>query len=111
MKKSIVSALALAGIFGATLASAGGVPQYVGELSGSQMIDREITIQPNAKWVNVRNGETVKFTDAATGKTFAWRFDTPTWAVFDLAEVAPKGVLAEQHLTAFVSQDPFTNDD
>ena len=110
MKKSILTAIALAGLFGATLASAG-VPRYVGELADGQTYDREITIKADAKWVNVRSGETVKFTDAATGKSFVWRFDTPGSEAFDLAAFAPRGSLAEQHLTAYVSQNPADNDD
>ena len=111
MKKSMVSTLALAGLFSASLAGAAGVPQFVGEAGDSRAVDREITIQPDAKWVNVRNGETVKFKDVASGKSFVWHFDTPTWAVIDLAAVAPRGALGEAHLVAYVAQDPYTNDD
>lgn len=110
MKKSILSTIALAGLFGATLASAG-VPRYVGELADGQIYDREITIKPDAKWVNVRSGETVKFTDVASGRSFVWRFDTPGSEVFDLAAFVPRGSLAEQHLMAYVGQNPSDNDD
>ena len=112
MKKSILSTIALAGIFGATLAGAAGMPKYIGELADGQSYDREISIKPDAKWVNVHSGETVKFTDVASGRSFVWRFDTPRGSeVFDLAAVAPRGALAEQHLTAYVDQNPSDNDD
>ena len=39
MKKSMVSTLALAVLFGSSLASAAGVPQYVGEAGDSRLGD------------------------------------------------------------------------
>lgn len=65
-------------------------------------VERVIKIAPGAKWVNVTEGETVKFIDEASGKSFAWRFDTIV-GVFDLSRVAPAGVLAGHHVDAYVA--------
>ena len=52
---------------------------------------RQITISPQTKWVNVTDGETVKFD--VNGKTFAWNVDTfGTDTVFDLAKIAPADI-------------------
>jgi hypothetical protein len=52
---------------------------------------RQITIFPQTKWVNVTDGETVKFD--VNGKTFAWNVDTfGRDTSFDLAKIAPTGI-------------------
>ena len=66
------------------------VDQDFGSASEEQNAERVIKIAPDAKWVNVTEGETVKFIDEASGKSFAWRFDTIV-GVFDLSRVAPAG--------------------
>jgi len=55
--------------------------------------------------VDVKSGETVKIVAAASGKSSVWRFDMRNFAVFDLAAVAPRGVLGREHLTVYVPQD------
>ncbi len=111
MKKSILSVLAVAGLTAAAIGHAGGLPLYYGETADAQDAERTIVIKPDAKWVNVTSGETVKFVDADSGRSFAWRFDAPGPEVFDLVAVAPPGVISKQHLTAYVAQDPFDHDD
>ena len=78
MKKSILSVAAAIGLAGGTIAYAEGSPMFYGSQGDEQSYDRVITIKPEAKAVNVTSGETVKFVDAASGKSFVWRFDTPT---------------------------------
>ena len=70
--------------------------------------DRVITIAPGAKWVNVTRDETIKFVDAASGKSFVWRFDTLA-NVFDLGRVAPTGFLGERHIDVYVGFNPRYN--
>src|SRR5690349_8652242 len=55
--------------------------------------NRVIQITPQTKWVNVAQGEDVKFIDTATGESFVWDFDTTNALSFDLASVAPSGTL------------------
>ena len=78
------------------------VDQDFGSASDDRSADRVIKIAPDAKWVNVAEGETVTFIDEASGKSFAWKFDTIV-KVFDLAKVAPEGALTGHHVDAYVA--------
>jgi hypothetical protein len=78
------------------------VDQDFGSVSEEQNAERVIKIAPDAKWVNVTEGETVKFIDEASGKSFAWRFDTIV-AVFDLNRVVPEGMLVGHQVKAYVA--------
>ncbi len=53
---------------------------------------RQVSVTAATKWVNVTNGETVRF--IADGKNFTWYFDTfdQTSTSFDLSAIAPKDV-------------------
>ena len=78
------------------------VDQDFGSASEAQNAGHVIKIAPDAKWVNVTEGETVEFIDEASGKSFAWRFDTIV-GVFDLSRVAPAGILAGHPVKAYVA--------
>jgi hypothetical protein len=99
-----LSGLVFALVLGLAVQPALAVPvdQDFGSPSEEGNAERVIKIAPDAKWVNVTEGETVKFIDEASGKSFAWRFDTIV-AVFDLGRVAPAGVLAGHHVDAYVA--------
>jgi Heavy-metal resistance protein CzcE len=88
-------------------ASAMGIPvdRDFGSVSEEKYANRVITIAPDAKWVNVTQDEIIKFVDAATGKSFAWTFDTIV-RVFDLGSVAPDGILSGHHVDAYVAVNP-----
>src|SRR5258706_15932067 len=92
--KHVVAVTSL--LWGLTMASAGNVAlavpidQDFGSASEEKNAERVIKIAPDAKWVNVTEGETIKFIDEASGKSFAWKFDTIV-AVFDLNRVVPAG--------------------
>ena len=62
--------------------------------------ERSIALPAGAKWVNVKQGETVKFTVGSV--EFAWRFDGRSSRSFDLREVAPAGSLAGE-VTVYVA--------
>ena len=64
--------------------------------------EREIVLPPDAKYVNVNDGEIVKITDSATGKSFVWNVDTLTSTELPLSKVAPAGVLSHD-VEAYVS--------
>lgn len=67
------------------------IPLYGTPAEPSQAT-RTIVIRPNTKYVNVTEGDVVKF--VAGDKTFAWKFDTAlTVHDFELNEVAPPGTL------------------
>jgi Heavy-metal resistance protein CzcE len=54
---------------------------------------RTIVVTPQTRWVNVTNGETVKF--AVGDKTFNWHVDTYTNVnAFELAKISPNGIAA-----------------
>lgn len=55
--------------------------------------ERSITITPATHYVNVVNGQTVKF--IVGGQSFTWHFYTwPSVSVVDLAKIAPANVQA-----------------
>ena len=65
---------------------------------------RTIIISPQTQYVNVTGGEVIRFVDG--NKQFGWMFDGPGSYHFDLAQVAPGGML-DHHVTAYVDPDPF----
>lgn len=65
--------------------------------------ERSVTIQPDTRWVNVRQGETVRFVGGSA--EFAWRFDGPRSRPFDLQQVAPAGALGRP-VTVYVAPPP-----
>ncbi|MEO7496060.1 MAG: CzcE family metal-binding protein [Massilia sp.] len=53
--------------------------------------ERSITITSSTRYVNVVNGQTVKF--ILGGQSFTWHFDTwPSISVIDFARIAPANV-------------------
>jgi len=64
-------------------------------------VDRVITLTPDTRSVGVYRNQTVKFVDAASGRSFIWRFDTLNTA-FDLDQVAPDGVAGASHVKTYV---------
>ena len=108
MKRSFHSGTAIVGLvaalsFASSGASAAGYSpdQDLGRPGQDNIFERVITISPTAKWVNVNRDETIKFIDAASGKSFVWYFKTPAMR-FDLAKVAPAGILSGRHVVAYV---------
>lgn len=51
---------------------------------------RTINITSDTRYVNVEQGEIVRFSSA--GKTFTWHFDTLTTNAFSLTSIAPKEI-------------------
>lgn len=66
-------------------------PAIYGQPAAGTAADRQIALRPDTRWVNVSNGDTVRFT--AGGKSFVWHFDTlqdaPTFA---LGAIAPRDI-------------------
>ena len=87
-----VSALALALSISLTAAAAPAAPANNSSDYGSVVTDasagRKIVIKPNAKWVNVTNGETVTF--VVEGRSFTYSFHTyPYNNVLSMSAIAP----------------------
>jgi hypothetical protein len=85
----------------------GALAQAPGTLYGRQAplasATRTIFILPTTRYVNVTQGETVRF--VADGAEFAFFFNSPNTAAFDLRKVAPEGAL-KQPVTTYVRPDP-----
>ena len=64
---------------------------------------RTITVAPDTRWVNVAQGDVVRFVVGAA--EFGWRFDGPGSRSFDLQSVAPAGVIGRP-LTVYVAPTP-----
>lgn len=97
----VLLALNLAGAALAINAQAGTVNTYgayggaatAANIYGSAASDaaatRQIDVTATTKWVNVANGETVRFN--LDGQSFVWNFGTlRSEASFDLSAIAPK---------------------
>lgn len=63
---------------------------HLGSAAPLRNADRQIVLTGNTKYVNVKQGETVKF--VADGKAFAWNFGTIGTPTFQIAEIAPAGL-------------------
>jgi len=66
--------------------------------------EREIVIDASTKWINVTNGETVRF--SKDGKSFTWRFDVlGDETSFHLSQIAPADFNVEG-VRVFVAANP-----
>lgn len=87
----IVSAAGLAaGLMLASSAFAVALPSTLdfGRAGEDGVADRVVTITPDVTSIGVYRNQTVKFIDAATGRSFTWKFDTLNTG-FTLDQVAP----------------------
>jgi hypothetical protein len=103
MTKSFFSISAVLTILGGAMAQAGPAQAYRGSSGDEGFYDRVIKLTPDARTVNVTSGEKVKFVDVASGVSFVWVFDTPARVAFDLAAVAPPGILDGRSVMAHVA--------
>jgi len=84
----IVSASVTAGAESAVAAVPATAATYGGP-APANATRREIAVKPETKWVNVRDGDTVRF--VADGRSFTWHFSTyPNTTHLDLAMIAPQ---------------------
>lgn len=77
---------------------------YLGSPANGTPFARRIEVRPSARWINVRQDETVQLINDA-GVTFAWKFDTAE-NVVPLASVAPPEFLHGRHIDAYVMRPP-----
>ena len=74
---------------------------WYGTPAAPAQAERSVAVAAGAKWVNVKQGETVRF--MLGNVEFAWRFDGRSSRSFDLREIAPAGSLASE-VAVFVAQ-------
>jgi hypothetical protein len=88
-KRSI--AVAAAGLL-LGIAAAAAVPvSLLGQPAVPEQTQRTIVITPTTRYVNVTEGDIVRF--VAGGKMFAFNFDSSAAGSFELNRVAPAGIL------------------
>jgi hypothetical protein len=107
MKTASLVSVFLATTLAAGLASAAPQPIDVAGSAAPQQApaDQVIVITAATRHVNVTGGSTVRF--EANGRAFTWNFQNGTEQVipFDLARIAPQGVL-DHPVTTYVSENP-----
>ena len=97
-----IAAVLLAAL--SSTAHAAGIKDHAyGEATNNEAANRSITLSSTTKWVNVADGEVVRFNK--DGRSFAWRFSTLNDAPFDLSAIAPAG-LDVKGVRVYVAADP-----
>ena len=81
------SIVLLASLVGLSAPATAQVADPYGMSVSNALVDREIQIDPSTKYVNVNQGETIRF--VAQGKSFVWKFVTFGRRPFELAKIAP----------------------
>jgi hypothetical protein len=102
MKKlSIV--LAVASMVVSVAASAAVSVKLLGERASPEQAQRTIVITATTRYVNVTEGDVVKF--IANGTAFAWNFDSPPEvSSFELNRVAPVDAL-DHSVTVYIARN------
>lgn len=106
LKRKMTMAISLAAFaamvaFNADAAGPNGSKADYGSVASDQAADKQITLTAATKWVNVTDGETVRF--VMDDKAFTWHFETfPGDTNFDFAVIAPPG-FASQKIRVYVA--------
>lgn len=104
LNRAAILILSTAIAAGASAAGPTGDRADFGTAVADSAAERTIVVKPNTKYVNVTDGETVKF--AVDGKEFSWHFRTwPSTNQFPLEKIAPKETLASG-VTVYVARNP-----
>ncbi len=97
-------ALALLSSLGAAHAAPPPPPVALfGEAAPVDKATRSIVVLPTTKYVNVKQGEVIKF--VVDGAEFAFSFNSPNTTAFNLQRVAPVGTL-DHAVTTYILRDP-----
>jgi hypothetical protein len=101
--KKLSFVLGVAGMVASLAAGAAVSAKLLGEPVAPEQAERTIVITPTTKYVNVTEGDVVKF--VANGTAFAWNFDSPPEiSSFELNRVAPAGAL-DHRVTVYVARN------
>ena len=102
-----LSILALAA-FATSTAGAMPRPMDAGRVIMSGTADRDIAVDASTRWVNVTNGQTVRFT--VGGQRFTFVFDAwPSTDSVPLSAIAPKGVTVPD-VRVYIAPNPLYQD-
>ena len=105
-KKVFVTAMLLSSIglsSAANAAGATGANADFGVAVAANSYDRVINLKSDTKWINVVDGETIRFNFG--DKAFSWHFSTFNEQSFDLSAIAPRDIDVKG-VRVFVSRDP-----
>jgi hypothetical protein len=103
----LIPTIAAALVLGATTivnANAASTPLWIGQLVQTDDADRTVVIEQGTRYVNVTQGEKVKF--VANGKEYVIDFNGVDRNT-DLRNLLPAGTLDHEIIT-YVGQSPFT---
>ncbi len=102
-----LSILALAA-FATSTAGAMPRPMDAGRVVMSDTADRDVAVDVSTRWVNVTNGQTVRFT--VGGQRFTFVFDAwPSTDSVPLSAIAPKGVTVPD-VRVYIAPNPLYQD-
>ena len=93
--------------------TAGAMPRQHATLDAGRVImsdtaDRDVTVDASTRWVNVTNGQTVRFT--VNGAHFTFAFDAwPGTDSIPLPAIAPKGVNVPD-VRVYIAPNPLYQD-
>ena len=83
-------------------------PMDFGRIVTSDTADRTVVVDASTRWVNVANGQTVRFT--AGGQTFTFAFDAwPSVDSVPLSAISPKGVKVPD-VRVYIAPNPLYQD-
>jgi hypothetical protein len=83
-------------------------PMDFGRVVMSDTADRDVAVDASTRWVNVTNGQTVRFT--VGGRTFTFAFDAwPSADSVPLSAIAPKGVTVPD-VRVYIAANPLYQD-
>jgi hypothetical protein len=99
----VVTSLTLT-VASAQVAGAPPGSQRFGQPAVDAAAERVVRIGTDARWINVKQNETVRI--ERDGRSFTWQFSTWTDQSFDLATIAPAGFASTSGVRVFVTPDP-----
>lgn len=83
-------------------------PMDAGRVIMSDTADRDVAVDASTRWVNVTNGQTVRFT--VGGQRFTFVFDAwPGMDSIPLSAIAPKGVSVPD-VRVYIAPNPLYQD-
>ncbi|GAA4689716.1 hypothetical protein GCM10025794_24430 [Massilia kyonggiensis] len=83
-------------------------PMDAGRVVMSDTADRDVAVDASTRWVNVTNGQTVRFT--VGGQHFTYVFDAwPSTDSIPLSAIAPKGVSVPD-VRVYIAPNPLYQD-
>ena len=106
-------ALSILALAACAAGTAGAMPRPAvtmdaGRIVTSDTADRDVAVDASTRWVNVSNGQTVRFT--VGGQRFTFAFDAwPSTDSVPLSAIAPKGVTVPD-VRVYIAPNPLYQD-